>query len=98
MDQRPVRLKWLSEPPVELDAFIDNMSGQGMRLIVDREIPIGAAIRIDLPDSMLLGEVCYRERVGRQFAVGVKLQHSLANLARVEEMVRDLLAPLAKVR
>jgi hypothetical protein len=68
---------------------IRNVSGRGLGLELDQRIGVGTAIRIDLEDSMLLGEVIYcRPETDGVFYAGVELEQALNGLAALGEMLR----------
>ena len=79
----PVRVTLLGSPPEHVDAVLLNVSGRGARLRVPRRIECDTALRIDLDNAMLLGEVCYCATDGDGYGIGVQLEHSLLNLAEV---------------
>lgn len=99
----PVRVTLLGSPPEQFDGILVNVSGRGARLRVPRRIECDAALRIDLDNAMLLGEVCYCANDGDGYGIGVQLEHSLLNLAEVLRRREHLLeeaepAPLASRR
>lgn len=68
--------------PVE----VVNLSGSGLRLRATQAQPAGTLVRIDCDDVMLLGEVCYCEPEGSQYAMGVRLEHSLVHTESLERL------------
>ncbi len=54
-----------------------NLSGRGMRIIIDRPLPVNAAVKVDLESAMLLGEVCYCVPDGGVYAIGLELEQVL---------------------
>jgi len=81
-----VRLTLLSNPPEHFEATLVNVSGRGARLKMDRPLECDSAVRIDLENGLLLGEVCYCASDGDGFGIGIQLEHSLLNLAEVTRM------------
>jgi hypothetical protein len=73
-----------------MPGVITDVSGGGMRIVLDGPLPnalaMDAPVRVDLPDSMVLGEVCYCQRHGDGFAIGIQMQHSLLNLAELTRL------------
>ncbi len=69
---------------------IVNLSGSGLRLRAAQRQNVGTLVRIDMEDAMqdvmLLGEVCYCEAEGSQFAMGVRLEHSLVHTESLERL------------
>jgi hypothetical protein len=54
-----------------------NISGSGMRIVVDRPLPVNAAVRVDLENSMFLAEVCYCNRDGATHTIGLTVDQVL---------------------
>jgi PilZ domain len=63
-----------------------NLSGQGMRIKASKPVAAGTLVRIDLNQTLLLGEVCYSEADGNGFALGLRLEHSLLRTASLEQL------------
>ena len=85
-----VQVTLLGDNEVTLKARVVNTSRRGMRLILDRSLPLNAAVRIDGDDSILLGEVCYAGQQGAEYAVGLVLDqvlHELTDLTRLAEAI-----------
>jgi hypothetical protein len=58
-------------------ATLKNLSGRGLRLITGCAIQLGTAVRIDINDSVLLGEVCYCSSTPDGLVCGVQLEQAL---------------------
>jgi hypothetical protein len=86
-----VRLTTLGEQSQELPAQIANLSGTGLRLLVDRHIPTGVTLRIEWDQILLLGEVCYCQSVDGGYAIGVELEHALLHTRDLARLARELL-------
>jgi hypothetical protein len=86
---RPVTVTVLTEPPTRLEARVQNASGRGLGLLIPEAVDPGAAIRIEIDDSMVLGEAiyCRHERDGH--FIGVELDQVLVGLT---ELGRNLAA------
>jgi len=91
----PVELIVLGSAERRVPAVLRNISGTGARLRVEEPIPVDSALRFDLGDSMLLGEVCYCASDSGAFAIGVELRHSLVNLAEVAKLRERVLMELS---
>jgi hypothetical protein len=89
--QEPVILTLLSESGIKLSALAIEMSGNGMRLLLHRAITVGATVKLEGHDSMILGEVCYCQPHAKGFFVGLKLQHVLSNMNELAKLNRRLL-------
>ena len=71
------------------------ISGRGLRLALPMDVSPGVAVRVDLGDSLLLGEVCHHSSTPQGFVVGLVLEHSLTGLNELENLRRTLLAESA---
>jgi PilZ domain len=90
MDQRreprfeadgPVAVTVLGPHPVCQTARVKNASGRGLGLVVDNPITLGSALKIELDDSVILGEVAFCQGVGSSYLVGVDLDQMICGLA-----------------
>ncbi len=86
-----VQLSLLADPPRIVAVRIENISGSGLRLALREPIPRDAAVRIDLNDSLLLGEVCYCAPSAEGYTAGIMLEHSLAHLESLQSLRNHLL-------
>jgi hypothetical protein len=79
----------LTDPPARIHARVRNASGRGLGLLTPTPVPPGAAIRIELDDTIVLGEAiyCRGERDGH--FIGVELDQVLVGLT---ELGRNLAA------
>lgn len=68
------------------------LSAHGMRLVVDRPIPVNVAIKVVCDDWLGLGDVCYCRQERGHFVVGLKLDQVLVDLADLTARNRDLSA------
>lgn len=68
------------------------VSGRGMRVLLNRPVPVGAAIKLEPGNEIILGEVCYCQPDGLGFAVGLRLDQVLSNLEQLEDLNRNLLS------
>ncbi|MFN3322002.1 MAG: PilZ domain-containing protein [Bryobacteraceae bacterium] len=84
----PVTVTTLDHPADKVVAggHLANVSGQGMCVVVDRPLPPGSLVRIDLPGELYLGEAVYCEpQEGGRYAVGIRLEHRIADPQRFAE-------------
>jgi hypothetical protein len=80
---QPVVVTVLSDPEVRLDARVQNASGRGLGLVTAIPVEPGAAIRIEIDDSIVLGEAIYcRAESGSHF-IGVELDQVLVGLTEL---------------
>ena len=63
-----------------------NFSGRGLRLRSEHRLAPGTLVRMDLNQTILLGEVCYTEPDGENFALGLRLEHSLLQTESLERL------------
>jgi hypothetical protein len=83
---QPVQLTLLDDSNHQFEATITEVSGRGMRIVAHRALPLSAPVRLDLDDSLVLGEVCYCSPDGDKFVIGLQLQHSLLRLAELADL------------
>jgi hypothetical protein len=84
---------WISiygKEEVRIPGQIKNVSGRGIGLEVGREIGTGTAVKIEVSDSMLLGEAMYCRPEGDRFYVGVQLDQALYSLMALSRTVQEL--------
>ncbi len=89
--QKTVIVTLLEENGAQLPALAVEVSGNGMRLILNRPVPIGAAVKVEPDDAMVLGEVCYCQPRSGGFLIGLKLNQVLSNLDQLAKLNRRLL-------
>ena len=100
MERRPER-RYPADEPVTVTILggencvisgrVVNLSGKGMRLVLEREAPIGAPVRVDVDGTILLGEVCYCAREGNSYYAGLELEHALTMSEELASLMRGLL-------
>jgi hypothetical protein len=79
-----VRITILGEPEVQLAGRIKNVSVRGVGLELRRRIAAGAAIKIELKDALLLGEVIFCREDAESYYAGVELEHALFGLTELQ--------------
>jgi hypothetical protein len=82
---------------VTLPGVAIEISGSGMRLLLNRAIPVGAAVKAETEDSMMLGEVCYCEAQAIGFLVGLKLNQVLSGLGELARLNRRVMGDEPRV-
>ena len=80
-----------SHPSTARTARIVERSAYGLRLETGEAIPLATLVRLDLDDSLLLGEVAWCARVGDGHHVGLQLEQSLQHLGDLRRLVASLL-------
>lgn len=76
------------EPDIRLPALIKNVSVRGIGLELEGPVAVGCALKVELDDAMLLGEVIYCHAAGTAFYVGVELEQALCGLSDLANSVR----------
>jgi hypothetical protein len=84
----PVHVTVLGEGEAQVLGRITNYSANGMCIVIDAKISIGAAVKVEWTDTLLLGEVCYCRPAGEGFAIGLRLEHALYNASELARLPR----------
>ena len=66
-----------------------NLSGRGLVLDMPHPPPIGAALKIQVADTILLGEVVYCQPQGDSYKVGVELDQVVNDIANLAETLHE---------
>ena len=67
-----------------------NMSGRGISIFVPTAFTAGDPVRVQIDDSLLLGEVCYCHPKNEGFVIGIEIDQVLNGLAALERLNRAL--------
>ena len=92
---RPAELVLLSENDERLPIQMVEVSGSGVRFIVQRPVTADTAVRIDMEDSILLGEVCYCTPEGEDHICGVRLEQGLTHVTDLYHLVCSVMGEAA---
>ncbi len=92
---QPVWITIFGEPDISLPARVKNVSGRGIGLELDGPVAPGAVLKLELDDTLLLGEVIYCRQDATGYYIGVELEQSLAGLKELEIAVRGFQAEVA---
>ena len=87
---QPAKVTVLGEWPESLEGSVTNLSGRGLRLRLQRPLPLNAAVRVDMNGSVLLGEVCYNAPDESGCAVGLMLDQVLHGNPGLIPLLRSL--------
>jgi hypothetical protein len=68
-----------------MEAYLLDISGNGLKLRLPEPIPHGVPVQIDGNNALLLGEVSRCEPEAGAFIVGVRLSHRLSSLKEIAE-------------
>jgi hypothetical protein len=71
------------EPDIRLPAHIKNVSLRGIGIELQGPVAIGAALKIEFDDSLVLGEVIYCRQDEDSFYVVLELEQVLCGLAEL---------------
>ena len=77
---QPVKVTLLEAGRLECIGEAASLSGRVMRLLLDRAVPPGAALKVEWDDTLVLGEVCHCGPAGDRYSVGLMLEHSLLHI------------------
>ncbi|MBN9660930.1 MAG: PilZ domain-containing protein [Acidobacteria bacterium] len=88
----PAALTVLGDSGEILTARVQDLSGHGACVLVERSLPAGACVELDLEDSLYLGEVIYCREVEGGFQAGLDLEHALYALDDLHRLMQSLLA------
>jgi hypothetical protein len=88
----PVGVSTLTPTHLSLEGVIANMSGRGLQLWTNVPLATGRLVRLETNQFLLLGEVCYCEKQGERWRIGIQLEHALANLAQLTRLNERLFA------
>jgi len=92
----PVEVSTLAPTNLSLQGVIANMSGRGLQLWTNAPLGTGMLVRVENHQFLLLGEVCYCQKQGQRWRVGIQLEHALTHLVQLARLNRRLLAEEAR--
>lgn len=72
------------------DGRIVNFSGRGICLALDSPLPAGGAVKLELSDALLLGEVVYCREVAGGFQIGLALEEALYHTTELAALLERL--------
>jgi hypothetical protein len=75
----------------QIDAEVTEISGKGVRLRVAERIAVGDAVRLDMEDNAILGEVCHCSETGNGFICGVEVDQILSHVSDLARLMDALL-------
>jgi hypothetical protein len=71
-----------------LQGEIRNVSKGGTQLHLGQPLAIGALLRVDYDNNLLLGEVMYCQQVQTGWIVGLRIEHTLSGLTALADAMR----------
>jgi hypothetical protein len=87
MANQSVTITLFDEVDIRITGTIRNISGTGIGLELDRPVRPGTALKVDLDDGPMLGEVIYCHQEEWSYYAGVELEHSLSGLGELSRIV-----------
>lgn len=85
---QPVDVVVFGPPDVQMPGKIHNASGRGLGLRLEHRVAPGSALKINLADGILLGEVIYCRAQEEGWYAGIELEHALFSLTELAEALR----------
>jgi len=88
----PAKITELTNESVSIAGLVDYASHSGavLGLRVQRQFRTGTLLRVDLKNSLLLGEVMREEARDDGYLVHMRIEHSLPNLSELREVMGEL--------
>lgn len=87
----PVRFTTLLGDCIIADGKLEQLSGAGARVTSPVPLQPGTPLRLDLADTLLLGECVHCQAVEGGFALGIHLEHSLGNVGELRRLMSALM-------
>jgi len=87
----PAQLTVLGERETTWPATVVDLSGRGLRVRAESPIAAGAAVKIEINDALLLGDVCYSIPESGCCLIGIEVDQVLTGLSDVAKLNRALL-------
>jgi hypothetical protein len=78
----------LGDREIHRTGTVKNASGRGIGLNMAFPVGVGAALKINLPDAVVLGEAMYCRGQNGSYFVGVELEHALFGLNELSQAFR----------
>ena len=82
----------LGDNEVRYPATAVDLSGRGMKLRVSRKLALDSPVKVEIADSMYLGEVCYCRPEHGTFVAGVAIEQVLTGLQGLARLSSRLIA------
>jgi hypothetical protein len=79
----------LGDPEVQQIARIRNASGRGLSMEIPSKVQPGSALKIELDDSILLGEVIYCKGGQGSYLLGMELDQALCGLTELGKQLQE---------
>lgn len=81
-------------------ATVTNASARGVGLLAPEAVPAGTAIKIEMDDTLILGESVYCKQQTGEWLIGVELNQVLTGLSELGRRLQEFqpLPPLGRER
>jgi len=86
--EQTVQVTALAPGEISLIGRVVQVSGKGMRFLLDAPIESGTVVQVDFGDAQLSGEVRYCHPEDGNFAVGLQLERPTASLPNLIRILR----------
>ena len=82
-----------------VQGILENISGSGLRMVTETPLASGTALRIDLPDSMILAEVRYcapieahalTPKIAR-YSLGLEMNQVLTDMGELGRLMQGIM-------
>ena len=84
-----VTIVLLRDPETRVPATVINASSRGLGLTTTSAIPPGTALKIQIQDSLILGEAVYCRQEPHSWFIGVELNQVLVGLAELGRRLQE---------
>ena len=85
---RPITVTVLGDPEILLTASAKNASPRGLGVMTTQSVKSGAAVKIEIGDSIFLGEAQYCHATEGGYYVSIELTEVLSGLAALAKMAQ----------
>ena len=69
---------------------LQDVSGRGVRILVNQPFAVNTPVRIDVGERLLLGDVCYCREEGERYEIGVSLSHAILEMSPLTKLMEHL--------
>jgi hypothetical protein len=87
--EQPIVLTLLGEPEIRLAASVKNASPRGIGVVIAAPVNPGAAVKIEIGDSIFLGEATHCRTTEDGYFVGIELTEVLTGLAALSKLAQE---------
>ena len=87
--EKPIILTIPGDPEIRLVADVKNASPRGIGIVTSASLAGGAAVKIEIGDSIFLGEVIYCRPMDQGFFAAIELTQALAGLAALSRPAQE---------